>query len=42
MYDQSADDILFIHSVVIVNRNIVRRIKYLLVIAVVVVFVSYC
>jgi len=33
---------LFIYSVVSVNRNIVRYIKYLVVVTVVVVFVSYC
>ena len=33
---------LFIYSVVSVNRNIVRYKKYLLVVTVVVVFVSYC
>jgi len=34
--------ILFIHSVVSINRSIVRNIEYLLVIAVAVGFVSYC
>jgi len=33
---------LFIYTVVSVNRNIVKYNKYLLVITVVVVFVSYC
>jgi len=33
---------IFIYSVVSVNRNIVRYNKYLVVITVVVVFVSYC
>jgi len=33
---------LFIYSVVSVNRNIVRYNKYLVVVTVVVVFVSYC
>ena len=33
---------LFIYSVVSINRNIVRYNKYLVVVTVVVVFVSYC
>jgi len=33
---------MFIYSVVSVNRNIVRYNKYLVVVTVVVVFVSYC
>ena len=33
---------MFIYSVVSVNRNIVRYIKYIVVVTVVVVFVSYC
>ena len=34
--------ILFIYSVVSINRNIVRYNKYIVVVTVVVVFVSYC
>jgi len=33
---------LFIYSVVSVNRNIVRYNKYIVIVTVVVVFVSYC
>jgi len=34
--------ILFIYSMVSINRNIVRYNKYIVVVTVVVVFVSYC